>query len=693
MKALQAFEPGDAVGPYVVQDLLGQGGMAAVYRVRHEKLDSVHALKVVTVPSRSVMKRLMLEGKVQARLAHRHIVAVTDVIEVQGCPGLVMEYIRGPSLDGLLERMRLPLPVIDVVVRGLLRGLAAAHRDGVVHRDLKPANVLLSLEDDGLIAKIADFGLVKEVSADGSATKSGAFMGTPSYMAPEQIRSAKDVDARADLFAVGAITYELLTGRLAFPGDDMLDIFNAIAAGRYEPLPAGLPQRMVDATAAALTVDRDARVASAEDLLERWCGDVADAELPSGRELLPTTVLTTFDDLQPAPAGSMAARRRLSTTRDSRDSAQPSHPPLPTPAPTSVAPAESGRLAAVAGLLLTGLLRFVLLELRDWTLAQAETRLAVDGAAEMFRHVLRLPVAFFGARYAGEIATRLSLADGLARLLTNEAAEIALNLIAAVFFLALMLAYDPVIALVVVVMSGLNLVAVLSAARIIRDGHRKISIDGGKLAGVELSGIQDIETFKAAGAEDAFFARWSGLHANLTTAAQAMGRRLVMVRATPGLLSALTSAAVLIMGGWQVMEGAMTIGALVAFQTLAASFTQPVLALTGLGAQLQDRHRRRVVDEDRRLAAHAVAQRGGEGADLFGRFEIAREEDEAERIDISKEAAFGAGQAQPFGRKDRRSEPPAHRVVTGMQSAFSATKAAQNRRASEMSPKPSARSR
>lgn len=249
---------------------------------------------------------------------------------------------------------------------------------------------------------------------------------------------------------------------------------------------------------------------------------------------------------------------------------------------------EDWLLPLVAGLLLTGLLRFVLLELRDWTLAQAETRLAVDGAAEMFRHVLRLPIAFFGARYAGEIATRLSLADGLARLLTNEAAEIALNLIAAVFFLALMLAYDPLIALVVVVMSGLNLLAVLAAARIIADGHRKISIDGGKLAGVELSGIQDIETFKAAGAEDAFFARWSGLHANLTTAAQAMGRRLVLVRATPGLLSALTSAAVLIMGGWQVMEGAMTIGALVAFQTLAASFTQPVLALTGLGAQLQE---------------------------------------------------------------------------------------------------------
>lgn len=242
----------------------------------------------------------------------------------------------------------------------------------------------------------------------------------------------------------------------------------------------------------------------------------------------------------------------------------------------------------IIGLALTALVRFLLLELKNWTLAQAETRLAVDGAREMFRHILRLPVAFFGARYAGEIATRLSLSDGLASLLTDEVAEIALNFLAAAFFLMLMIAYDPMISLVVVVMSMLNLIVILRVARVISDGHRKISIDSGKLAGVELSGIQDIETYKAAGAEDAFFGRWSGLHANLTSARQMMGQSLVVVQATPGLLSALTSAAVLTLGGWQVMRGEMTIGALVAFQTLAASFTSPVLALTGLGAQLQE---------------------------------------------------------------------------------------------------------
>lgn len=249
---------------------------------------------------------------------------------------------------------------------------------------------------------------------------------------------------------------------------------------------------------------------------------------------------------------------------------------------------EDWLLPLVLGLLLTAAVRVALIELRDWALSRAETRLAIDGASQLYRHILRLPIAFFGVRYAGEIAARLRLSDGLARLLTDDAAEVALNFVSAAFFMALMLFYDAAMTGVVVVMSILNLVVVIASARVISDGHRKLSIDAGKLAGVELAGVQDIETLKAAGAEDAFFRRWSGLHANLTSVEQAMGRRLILMKATPSLLSALTTAAVLAMGGAAVMAGDMTIGALVAFQTLAASFTAPVMALTQLGASLQE---------------------------------------------------------------------------------------------------------
>jgi serine/threonine protein kinase len=311
MKRLELLQPGDQVGRYVVLDLLGQGGMAAVYRVQHGALGSMHALKVVTVPSRSVMRRLILEGQSQAKLQHRHIVAVTDVIEVDGSPGLVMEYVRGPTLHDLLYEAPLSPTVLDKLGRGLLRGLAAAHDAGLVHRDLKPANVLVALEEDGLVPKIADFGLAKDVTAEKSATRAGSFMGTPHYMAPEQIRDAKTVDHRADLFALAAVLYEMVTRTQAYPGDDLLDIFNRIAEGRRAPLPADLPARWITTIDAGLQPDVDARPASATAMLAQWCGDVPDAALPQHQDELDPTLIIAFRRLQPGSPAPVSLGRRI----------------------------------------------------------------------------------------------------------------------------------------------------------------------------------------------------------------------------------------------------------------------------------------------------------------------------------------------------------------------------------------------
>lgn len=270
--------PGSCFGRYMIEGVLGEGGIAVVYRARHTELGSLHAIKVLSGPSRQVRERMTTEGRIQARIRSRNIVAVTDVIDVDGAPGLVMELVEGPSLAEHLEgRRRLPLGEVDELVRGILTGVAAAHRAGLIHRDLKPGNILLSPTAEGLVPKIADFGLAKVLDVLGEwaahHTGTNTMLGTALYMSPEQIRATGEVDQRSDLFALGAILYELVTGTRAFAAGDRMAIFTAITDGRYRPvreLAPDTPERMVAAIEAALTVDLDRRVGSVEALAGLW---------------------------------------------------------------------------------------------------------------------------------------------------------------------------------------------------------------------------------------------------------------------------------------------------------------------------------------------------------------------------------------------------------------------------------------
>lgn len=275
-------------GRYRIEQLVGEGGMAAVYRVRHAQLDTMHALKVLTISSKSVQRRLMQEGRVQAAINHPNILSVTDVVDVDGAPGLVMEFIRGPALDDFLKQKALSARQVDTLVTPILDGVAAAHGLGLIHRDLKPANVMLAITPHGLLPKVADFGLVKlldEGSAEFSKTRSGMAMGTPAYMAPEQIRDAKNVDARADIWSLGAILYEMASGQRAFPGEgDLLDMFNRVASGEFVSLrevAPDLPERMYTAVEAAMTTDRDARVESVAKLKALWLGKESEVDMSS----------------------------------------------------------------------------------------------------------------------------------------------------------------------------------------------------------------------------------------------------------------------------------------------------------------------------------------------------------------------------------------------------------------------------
>lgn len=239
------------------------------------------------------------------------------------------------------------------------------------------------------------------------------------------------------------------------------------------------------------------------------------------------------------------------------------------------------------GMGLTALLRAALSALQVRALLRARTRLAIDGARATLWRLLRLPTLFFSQRFAGELADRLDLNDGVAALLTGELAQAVLGLITATFFLFVMLAYDPTLAGVAVLLAAGNLALLASVSRRLADGYRRYSLDQGKLRSAAIAGLQDIESFKAAGAEDAFFRRWAGLHAEVVNTAQRLARYETLLDSTPALLHGLATAAVLTIGGAKVMSGDITIGTLVAFQTLMASFVAPVASLASFGAQIQ----------------------------------------------------------------------------------------------------------
>jgi serine/threonine protein kinase len=269
---------GDDFDRYRVEGLLGEGGMASVYRVRHRDLGSAHALKVLHHGWPALRQRLLAEGRAQAALRHANVVAVTDTIDVGGRPGLVMDLVDGPTLDALIDSRELSFDEIDTLAEGIIRGVAAAHRRGVVHRDLKPSNVLVAEEDGRLVPKVSDFGIAKVLEDDpsgGNRTRTGMAMGTPAYMAPEQVRDAKNVDHRADIWSLGAILYELVTRRQPFPQADLFEIMNAVCQGRYtsvDELRPDAPARARAAIAGALVVDREQRIPDCETLLAIWSG-------------------------------------------------------------------------------------------------------------------------------------------------------------------------------------------------------------------------------------------------------------------------------------------------------------------------------------------------------------------------------------------------------------------------------------
>lgn len=294
-----SYQVGAVLGRYIVEDTLGEGGTAVVLKARHQQLGSTHAIKVLKVRNPSAARRAVQEGQVQSQLKHPNVVQVTDLLTVDDAPALVMEHIEGPSLSQLLRRGKLSGPQCDSIARGIMAGVAAAHARGLVHRDLKPANVMLAVQDGVFIPKVTDFGLAKIAAGaprshtltDG-LTVPGRIMGTPAYMSPEQFENSSEVDARADIFSLGALLYELVTGTQCFAGDSVMTVWRKIAAGDYQrirELAPETPERMQTVIESALEVDLERRASSVAALARIWrTGErgqevvIDDTELRSG---------------------------------------------------------------------------------------------------------------------------------------------------------------------------------------------------------------------------------------------------------------------------------------------------------------------------------------------------------------------------------------------------------------------------
>ncbi|MBL0216063.1 MAG: serine/threonine protein kinase [Myxococcales bacterium] len=232
---------GTRVGDYEIEAELGEGGMAKVYRARHALLDTLHAIKVLDAELRTnadARQRFLDEARIQAKhLDHPGIVKVTNIVATSEYAALVMELVEGGSLETYAASVVNDPGEVRRIMLSVLDAVGHAHAAGIVHRDLKPANVLLA--GAKRIPKVTDFGIAK-VNADPSriskkSTHAGARMGTLSYMSPEQIRRAKDVTPRSDIFSLGAMLYELATGAVPFDGVDDFEVMEKIVHGRFPP--------------------------------------------------------------------------------------------------------------------------------------------------------------------------------------------------------------------------------------------------------------------------------------------------------------------------------------------------------------------------------------------------------------------------------------------------------------------------
>ena len=299
-------------GRYELEELAGTGGMSSVYRARDTLLERYVALKVLHEyhgADAESIERFRREARAVAQLSHPNIVTVIDRGEDGGRQFIVFEYVDGENLKELVAREG-PLPVGRALELGIQigEGLACAHENGVVHRDVKPQNVLLN--GDGL-AKVTDFGIARSLDVEHGMTQTGTIVGTSNYIAPEQA-SGRGVDERTDIYSLGVVLFELLTGDVPFPGEN----FVAVALRHvHEQAPSVLerrpdvPLRVAHLVERALAKDPDDRFPSMTSMVAELRACLADESEPDGARTMIVPPRAVKQSRPRRPAAGVAADR------------------------------------------------------------------------------------------------------------------------------------------------------------------------------------------------------------------------------------------------------------------------------------------------------------------------------------------------------------------------------------------------
>ena len=355
-------------------EAIGTGAMGDVWRGRHRVLGHEVAIKLMKLSAardENLVARFVREARIAAQLRHRHIARVEDFgTTADGLPFLVMELLKGESLEDRLQAHGRVDPYLALTVaRHVGAACDAAHAAGVVHRDLKPSNCFLVTEEGAPVVKVIDFGVARWADGMKLTLNDGdhgpMLLGTPSYMAPEQIAGDANIDGRADLWSLAAMLYELLTGRLPFEAGSLPGLFFAITTGTAPP-PSGYVPTLgpgVDAWAVqAFARDREERYSSGQALAERFAEALASmapgrASMPATREtpmvMAPTErafpAITAAELLRPAQTGAAPF-----STFDAAAFSASAHGSM-SAAPAAVAPRRTAWIVSLTATLVVGL--------------------------------------------------------------------------------------------------------------------------------------------------------------------------------------------------------------------------------------------------------------------------------------------------------------------------------------------------